>query len=141
MAHISRSVKHLDAARPLKSQIRPVKSNYLMIDELILSIENLAKSLQAGINDIESVATIAQNMRVHGPQLETISKDILDRVFVIFRNASQSERLNIMVRLKLLELIELRAKGWKEDGTSSYYKIKQASNVDVSIFGHYYFAH
>lgn len=39
-----------------------------------------------------------------------ISKDTLDRAFVAFRNASQDERLSIISRMNLLELIELRAK-------------------------------
>lgn len=72
------------------------------------------------------------NLRLHGPQLENISKDTLDRAFVIFRNASQDERLNIMTRLNLLELIELRAKSWQvSDGTNTYYKHK-ATNVEVT---------
>ena len=66
-------------------------------------------------------------------QLETISKDTLDRAFVTFRNASQDERLNIMTRLNLLELIELRAKSWKDEGINMYYKHK-ATNVEVIDF-------
>lgn len=132
MAHISRTAKRLEVARPLRTSLHSTKSNYAVIEELILAIENLAKSLQSGVNNMESMSTIAKNLRIHGPQLEIISKDILDRVFVIFRNASQNERLNIMMRLNLLELIELRARGWKDDGTDPYYKIKQATNVEVN---------
>lgn len=137
MAHISRSTKHLETSRSLKAaSLRSSKANYVVIDELILAIESLAKSLQSGVNNTESMAYIAKSLRLHGPQLETISKDILDRVFVIFRNASQNERLNIMMRLSLLELIELRAKGWKDDGTDPYYKIKQATNAEVRLDSH-----
>uniref|UniRef100_D3TP11 Hypothetical conserved protein n=1 Tax=Glossina morsitans morsitans TaxID=37546 RepID=D3TP11_GLOMM len=136
MAHIGRSVKNVEAPRPLKTQSRTsLNNNFMLIEELIQLIENVAMSLQSGINNTEPMATLAQNLRIHGPQLETISKDTLDRAFVVFRNASQDERLNIMTRLNLLELIELRAKGWEDNGINSYYKTKQATNANELIDG------
>ena len=79
-----------------------------------------------------NVNALLANLRLHGPQLENVSKDTLDRALVIFRNASQDERLNIMTRLNLLQLIELRAKSWQvSDGANTYYKHK-ATNVEVS---------
>lgn len=93
--------------------------------------ENVAASLASGCNNADGMNALLANLRLHGPQLENISKDTLDRAFVIFRNASQDERLNIMTRLNLLELIELRAKSWQvSDGTNTYYKHK-ATNVEV----------
>lgn len=48
-----------------------------------------------------------------------------------FRNASQDERLSIITRMNLLELIELRAKGWQvSDGLNTYYKHK-VSDIQV----------
>ncbi|KAM7352159.1 eukaryotic translation initiation factor mextil isoform 2-T2 [Cochliomyia hominivorax] len=133
MAHIGRSVKNVEAPRPLKSQSRSsLKNNFMVIEELIQLIENVAISLQSGINNTEPMATLVQNLRIHGPQLESVSKDTLDRAFVVFRNASQDERLNIMTRLNLLELIELRAKGWEDNGINSYYKTKQATNAELN---------
>ncbi|XP_049304468.1 eukaryotic translation initiation factor 4E-binding protein Mextli isoform X5 [Bactrocera dorsalis] len=132
MAHIGRTVKNVEAPRPLKSQSRSsLKNNYMLIEELIQLIENVALTLQSGINNTEPMAALVQNLRIHGPQLETVSKDTLDRAFVVFRNASQDERLNIMTRLNLLELIELRAKGWEDNGFNSYYKTKQVTNIDL----------
>ncbi|XP_067624428.1 eukaryotic translation initiation factor 4E-binding protein Mextli isoform X2 [Eurosta solidaginis] len=132
MAHIGRTVKNVEAPRPLKSQSRSsLKNNYMLVEELIQLIENVALTLQSGINNTEPMAALVQNLRIHGPQLETVSKDTLDRAFVVFRNASQDERLNIMTRLNLLELIELRAKGWEDNGFNSYYKTKQVTNIDL----------
>lgn len=132
MAHIGRSVKNLEAPRPLKSQSRSlIKNNYMLIEELIVLLESVALNLASGDNKPEPMAMLVQNLRVHGPQLESVSKDNLDRAFVVFRNASQDERLNIMTRLNLLELIELRAKGWEDNGFNSYYKSK-ATIVEVS---------
>lgn len=85
------------------------------------------------------MSVLLTNLRNHGNQLEALSKDTLDRSFVTFRNASQDERLNIMTRLHLLELIELRAKSWlNSDGVNSYYKHK-ATNVEVNILFIYLF--
>lgn len=99
---------------------------------MILLTENVATQLANGINNQESMSVLLTNLRNHGNQLEALSKDTLDRSFVTFRNASQDERLNIMTRLHLLELIELRAKSWlNSDGVNSYYKHK-ATNVEVN---------
>lgn len=102
------------------------------VDELIQLTENVASTMAVGTNDPESMSVLLHNLRIHGPQLEALSKDTLDRAFVTFRNASQDERLNIMTRLNLLELVELRAKSWhNSDGSQTYYKHK-ANNVEVS---------
>lgn len=133
MSHI-RNIKNVEVPRPLKlsrSHSNTMKNNnFLVMEELIQLIENLAISLSNGINNSECMIILSQNLRVHGPQLELVAKDALDRSFVVFRNASQDERLNIMTRLNLLELIELRAKNWEDNGMNSYYKTK-ANVVDT----------
>lgn len=133
MSHV-RNVKNVEVPRPLKlsrSHSNTMKNNnYLVMEELIQLIENLAISLANGINNTDCMLVLSHNLRVHGPQLELVAKDALDRSFVVFRNASQDERLNIMTRLNLLELIELRAKNWEDNGMNSYYKTK-ANVVDT----------
>ncbi|XP_060666441.1 eukaryotic translation initiation factor 4E-binding protein Mextli isoform X3 [Drosophila nasuta] len=131
--HLGRAVKNIEAPRPLKTQSRSsLKNSYLVIEELIQLIDNVTVGLQSCNTTTESITLLLHNLRVHGPQLEAVSKDTLDRAFVVFRNASQDERLNIMTRLKLLELIELRANSWEDKDTIAYYKSKQqVSNVEL----------
>ncbi|KAM8716669.1 hypothetical protein ACLKA7_003530 [Drosophila subpalustris] len=131
--HLGRAVKNIEAPRPLKTQSRSsLKNSYLVIEELIQLIDNVTVGLQSCNTSTESITLLLHNLRVHGPQLEAVSKDTLDRAFVVFRNASQDERLNIMTRLKLLELIELRANSWEDKDTIAYYKSKQqVSNVEL----------
>nr|XP_017025803.1 eukaryotic translation initiation factor 4E-binding protein Mextli isoform X2 [Drosophila kikkawai] len=131
--HLGRAVKNIETPRPLKTQSRAsLKNSYLVIEELIQLIDNVTVGLQSYNTTPESMTLLLHNLRVHGPQLEAVSKDTLDRAFVVFRNASQDERLNILTRLKLLELIELRAKSWENDDTIAYYKSKQqVSNVEL----------
>ncbi|XP_030569001.1 eukaryotic translation initiation factor 4E-binding protein Mextli isoform X1 [Drosophila novamexicana] len=131
--HLARAVKNIEAPRPLKTQSRSsLKNSYLVIEELIQLIDNVTVGLQSCNTTTESITLLLHNLRVHGPQLEAVSKDTLDRAFVVFRNASQDERLNIMTRLKLLELIELRANSWEDKDTIAYYKSKQqVSSVEL----------
>lgn len=93
----------------------------------------MATALSLGQSNSDSMNILLANLRIHGPHLEAISKDTLDRAFVTFRNASQDERLGIISRMNLLELIELRAKSWQiSDGINTYYKHK-ATDVQVNI--------
>ncbi|XP_058062230.1 eukaryotic translation initiation factor 4E-binding protein Mextli isoform X2 [Anopheles bellator] len=138
MSQMGRAVKNLEPARPLKSTLKQSHVHLPVyevqsIEELISLTENVAASLANGCNNADGMNALLANLRLHGPQLENVSKDTLDRAFVIFRNASQDERLNIMTRLNLLELIELRAKSWQvSDGTNTYYKHK-ATNVEPDV--------
>uniref|UniRef100_A0A182U5U9 K Homology domain-containing protein n=1 Tax=Anopheles melas TaxID=34690 RepID=A0A182U5U9_9DIPT len=139
MSQLGRAVKNLEPPRPLKSTLKQQQHVHLpvyevqSIEELITLTENVAASLASGCNNADGVNALLANLRLHGPQLENVSKDTLDRALVIFRNASQDERLNIMTRLNLLQLIELRAKSWQvSDGANTYYKHK-ATNVEPDI--------
>lgn len=96
----------------------------------------MASALSLGQSNADSMSILLSNLRIHGPQLELISKDTLDRAFVTFRNASQDERLSIISRMNLLELIELRAKSWQiSDGINTYYKHKA---TDVTVVNEIY---
>lgn len=132
-------VKPLEPPRPLKSTLKqshehPIIEVLTDLQKVSEKTENVANQLANGLNT-EGMNSLTANLRLLGPQMEVVSKDILDRAFVIFRNASQDERLTILTRLNLLELIELRAKGWQtSEDINSYYKSK-ASHVEVSIVG------
>ncbi|KAJ6649778.1 Eukaryotic translation initiation factor 4E-binding protein Mextli, partial [Pseudolycoriella hygida] len=133
---IGRPIKNLEPPRPLKtstsrSNVPSFVYEVQSIEELITLTENIASNLSAGQYNADNMNILLSNLRVHGPQLEIISKDTLDRAFITFRNASQDERLNIISRMHLLELIELRAKSWQiSDGLNTYYKHK-ATDVHV----------
>lgn len=107
------------------------------MEDLIALIEAVAQSLAQGDVSIDLFNKMFSHVSLYGPQLEIYSKEILDRSFIAFRNASQDDRLKISVRLNLLNLIELRANSWQiSDGLSSYYKQKAANSVEVgSILG------
>ncbi|XP_055681541.1 eukaryotic translation initiation factor 4E-binding protein Mextli isoform X2 [Lutzomyia longipalpis] len=139
MSQIGRTTKNLDGTRALKGSVprQPVHTQQMYeiqtVDQLIELIEIVAASLASASVDSGKMNTLLSNLRIYGPQLEALSKDVLDKAFVTFRNASQDERLNIMTRLNLLELIELRAKSWQiSDEVNTYYKHK-ATNVEPAF--------
>lgn len=143
MSQYRRLGKNLETPRPLNAgggggmAAATAKSQYEIngTEELILLIENVATTLINGAINAEHLSMLTYNLRIHGPRLEEIAKDTLDRTFVVLRNSSQDERLSIMTRLNLLELIELRAKHWQvsNDINSYYHQSKGSSNkVEVS---------
>lgn len=108
-------------------------SFYFLVEDLISLIEAIAQSLTQGDVSVDLFNRMFSTLSLHGTQLEIYSKEILDRCFIIFRNASQDDRLKISIRLNLLNLIELRANSWHlSDGLNSYYKQKAATNVEVT---------
>lgn len=105
----------------------------LLVEDLISLIETVAQSLSQGDVSLDLFNKMFSSLSIHGPQLEIYSKEILDRCFNVYRNASQDDRLKISIRLNLLNLIELRAKSWVlSDGLNTYYKQKAATNAEVS---------
>ncbi|XP_031619001.1 eukaryotic translation initiation factor 4E-binding protein Mextli isoform X2 [Contarinia nasturtii] len=137
MSQVSRSLKNLEAPRPLKSSSANRQTHHATpayelqtIEELITLVENVADSVSIGQCNPDSMSLLLTNLRILGPNLEEYSKSTLDQAYVKFRNASQDERLSIITRMNLLELIELRAKNWHvTDGLNTYYKQHKVSDV------------
>ncbi|CRK94185.1 CLUMA_CG007700, isoform A [Clunio marinus] len=132
--------RQLETPRPLKSSIKqqamPLYQQQQSfevnsIEDLIALIEAVANSLSQGDVSLDLFNKMFSSLSLHGPQLEIYSKEILDRCFIVYRNASQDDRLKISIRLNLLNLIELRANSWQlSDGLNTYYKQKAATNVE-----------
>jgi hypothetical protein len=92
-------------------------------------------SLNQGDVSVDLFNKMFQSLRDHGQSMEIYSKEILDRCFNVFRNASQDDRVLISMRLNLLQLIELRANSWMGSKCAEYYKSKaqsEASDSDIA---------
>ncbi|KAL3207161.1 hypothetical protein MRX96_010476 [Rhipicephalus microplus] len=57
----------------------------------------------------------------------------MDCYFVTLRNASRDERLDAIARLRLLEVIELRASGWKGIDLVEFFKCKFAESEPTEV--------
>ena len=66
-----------------------------------------------------------------GLQLDTLYKDQLDKLMAVFRTVSRDEELDLVSRVQILHIIELRAAGWAaNDNMVNYYKQKM-SHIDT----------
>ncbi|CAG9814539.1 unnamed protein product [Phaedon cochleariae] len=112
------------------------------VEDVIQAVEQVAALLSSNIADNklsykDSVINLCQHLKVYGVYLEILFKEQLDHSFKIFRDKAQDDiQVDMLSRLHLLELIELRAKGWKgTDGMNMYYKkkINQFGNTQMDM--------
>ncbi|KAG5892126.1 hypothetical protein JTB14_032348 [Gonioctena quinquepunctata] len=112
------------------------------VEDVIQAVDQVAALLSSNIADSklsykDSVINLCQHLKIYGVYLEILFKEQLDHAFKIFRDKAQDDiQVDMLSRLHLLELIELRAKGWKgTDGMALYYrrKINQFGNSHVDM--------
>ncbi|XP_063922569.1 eukaryotic translation initiation factor 4E-binding protein Mextli isoform X3 [Zophobas morio] len=146
---ISSRLKHPKKHELVKSHSQAqILANKLRQDGVLTTVENvlqavdqvaalLASSLtDPNISYKDSIINLCQHLKVYGAYLEILYKEQLDHAFKIFRDKAQDDiRVDLLSRLHLLELIELRAKGWKgTEVMNQYYrkKVNQYSQIDMS---------
>uniref|UniRef100_A0A1E1XD05 Eukaryotic translation initiation factor 4e-binding protein mextli n=1 Tax=Amblyomma aureolatum TaxID=187763 RepID=A0A1E1XD05_9ACAR len=146
----TKGVRKLERPRPLRlnsdpdkspsSVLSPAESVTMLIDanaqcavtdeDVLKEIEMLHISVNNGNYDatiLPLIANVCDLLKLKGASMESSFKDQLDCYFVTLRNASREERLEVVGRLRLLEVIELRAMGWKcNENWTEYYKRKLA---------------
>ncbi|XP_077502799.1 uncharacterized protein LOC144113544 isoform X3 [Amblyomma americanum] len=142
----TKGVRKLERPRPLRlnsdpekspsSVLSPSESVTMLIDtnaqcavtdeDVLKEIEMLHISVNNGNYDatiLPLIANVCDLLKLKGASMESSFKDQLDCYFVTLRNASREERLDVVGRLRLLEVIELRAMGWKcNQNLTEYYK-------------------
>ncbi|KAF2356477.1 K domain type 1 [Trinorchestia longiramus] len=124
------------ARRPLKiEKPRPLKlatnlnSSDLNLESVLAEMDEVSQLLQAGSWDhrtlYPAIASLCENLKMFGPQLENVFKDQLDQCYVWLRTGCRDDRLSLAARYRLLEIIELRAMNWKPNqNLISYYQTK-----------------
>ncbi|CAH1133178.1 unnamed protein product [Ceutorhynchus assimilis] len=133
-------VKSHSQAQLLASRLRQ-EGVMVTVDSVLQAVDQVATLLasnQTQVNYNETITNLCQHLKVYGAYLEILYKEQLDHAFKVFRDKAQDNvQVDIKSRLHLLELIELRAKGWKgTDGMSSYYKKKMnqcSQQMDLMI--------
>ncbi|XP_018326887.1 eukaryotic translation initiation factor 4E-binding protein Mextli isoform X2 [Agrilus planipennis] len=143
---ISARLKNPRKIELVKSQSQSqILANKLRQDGVFSTVENVMQAVDQvaallasshvnpNISYKENIINLCQHLKVYGAYLELLYQDQMNRAFVIFRNSSQDdERLDYLSRLHLLELIELRAKGWKgTDIMNQYYRKKANQCVQI----------
>lgn len=85
-------------------------------EEVINELEILHVSVNNGNFDetvSAQIGTVCAMLMVKGAAIDSSNKEVLDCYYVTLRNAARDERLDTCSRMKLLQVIELRAMGWK----------------------------
>ena len=103
------------------------------VEEVVQLLEQVASSLGTKNYDKSVLSLIIRlnaSLKIHGNHMELFHRELLDRAQISLRNACKDTNLDIVSRLHLLEIIELRAMKWVlTDSVTNYYKQK-LSQVD-----------
>ncbi|GBN28978.1 Eukaryotic translation initiation factor 4E-binding protein Mextli [Araneus ventricosus] len=96
--------------------------------EILADLETLNVSISNWTFDEVTAMDISRMcsiLKKRGEELDSFHKEAIDRYFCTLRNACRDERLDIVSRVKLLEVIELRAKNWKKnENLLNYFNMK-----------------
>lgn len=131
-AAATKGVRKLDRPRPLRSapsevgdpsgggtpSLFPPAAAVPASRNVIEPVETLCTFLDNGNRDAQTLSQIAGVCRLlkdRGADMDRDYEKILDRCFAIFRNASRDNQLSFLDRLRLVEVIEMRAMRWKGD--------------------------
>lgn len=136
----SKTIKKLDRPRPLKwmtdNAPSPTTSTSEGSEDVWYELESLVKHLTNSNIDNTlngSILKVCRDLKHYGGILENRNTVQLDRYFVVLRNAARDERIDALCRLHLLEIIELRASGWKSSDVLDNYcknKLYETENSD-----------
>ena len=98
------------------------------LEEMIVTMENLCRHLvnkNYSLVVISALQGLCNSLHLYGVQLDTLYKDQLDKLMVVFRTTCRDEDLDLVSRVQILHIIELRAAGWNtNDNMVAYYKQK-----------------
>eukprot|EP00092_Neocalanus_flemingeri_P037806 GFUD01041156.1.p1 GENE.GFUD01041156.1~~GFUD01041156.1.p1 ORF type:complete len:284 (-),score=117.82 GFUD01041156.1:86-937(-) len=93
---------------------------------VLLQLEQLLPLLPSGPyspSTLSLLATLCTGLKLVGPMMERNHKDKLDTLQTLLTKICQDRDLDLVLRLQVLEVIELRTLGWKSnEGVDNYYK-------------------
>jgi len=98
------------------------------VEEVVQLLEQVTSSLGSkkyDKSDLVLIIRLSASLKTHGQHMEMFHRELLDKAQVALRNACKDTTLDIVARLHLLEIIELRAMKWVlTDSVINYYKQK-----------------
>jgi len=89
-------------------------------------LEELLPLLSSGpysLTTLSMLAELCSGLKVVGSQLDLVYKDKMDKLQSLLTKVCQDSSLDLILRLQVLEIIELRTLAWKSnEGVDTYYK-------------------
>ena len=102
--------------------------------EMILTIEETVKLIEKVTSELSSscyasikpsILSLSFNLKRHGPSLEDLHVEHLKRLQQAMRSACRDPKLDLVSRVHLLEIIELRSFNWAASHhVTNFYKMK-----------------
>jgi len=106
-------------------------------EQLVERVEGLLRGLQGSPPRVPpqfQLSGLANNLKVLGPQLEASNKELMDSFNSCLVEACRDESLDLVARVHMLEIIELRTMNWKtNENVTNYYKQKLAQIETESL--------
>jgi len=125
-------VRRVDRPRPLKLSAanRLSALELSSVEDVVVLMENVCRHLSARNYErqvINGLMNLCNTLKRSGPQIENLYKDQLDKLGVALRNACRDDDLDLVSRVHILEIIELRAMNWQpNENVTAFYKQKLA---------------
>lgn len=114
--------------------------NVPKVDDVLLLFERIVKHLSDKVFKpalIHAIINLNAALKIHGEQIEALDKDRMDKYQVTLREACKNSELDLVARLQLLEIIEMRHVKWKPNhDISNYYKhklqqVEQSNSIEA----------
>jgi len=118
----------VERPRPLK--MSGGREPELRHEDLLVLLESVLRSLAGRQYDgqlVSQVAGLCANLKRNGASLETSHKELMDKLLSAMVAACRDDELELICRVHMLEIIELRSMGWQtNENVTNYYKQKLA---------------
>uniref|UniRef100_A0A0N4ZEL4 KH domain-containing protein n=1 Tax=Parastrongyloides trichosuri TaxID=131310 RepID=A0A0N4ZEL4_PARTI len=110
-------------------------SQQLTVEQILIVMEHInmaVKNNEFTASLANNIFLLCQQLKTMGGMLESNHKNNLNKVFISLRQACcrDSGQLGTPCRLKIMELIELRAMGWRPNLAHTQYYLNHQSKVD-----------
>jgi len=120
--------KPLKSSTETKLQLQNTKQEDVKAEDVLCLFDRIVKHLSDKVHKpelISAIITLNAALKVYGENIETDNKANMDKYQVTLREACKNPELDLVARLQLLEIIEMRSVKWKpNDDLSNYYKHK-----------------
>jgi len=104
------------------------RKSFLCSEDTLALVDKVTKCLSSHTYDTStqnSIKDLSTNLKHHGPSLEFSHREMLDSLQQVLRFSCRDNNLDLVSRVHLLEIIELRALKWvPSDHVTNYYKNK-----------------
>ena len=131
-------VKHLPRPRPLRTD--PDKVSLIDILKLVDEVCSVIQSKRSDINTRKKVQHLKELLRLNGQAVEKFNKESLNKLEKELREACFDLNMDIVTRLAVLEIIELRLNNWVSNPVmANMYKQRLAEaqlDIDMKNIGY-----